>query len=177
MTHRALAIDAAFKAGDLSALRAALDDPGALPNGPMPQSIGPCLTYAVYHSPLSFIRELLELGADPNVDAGDGFPPLFAALWQSTRTDTNDLARLLLAYGADPNQRGHNDYSVLHVAVLEENLEVAGMLLEAGADLGIRTRIDDLETPRELAERRGASRCLALFDHWTTRHPSEGNSR
>src|ERR1043165_7114534 len=73
-------IDAAFSAGDLDALRAAVDDPGAEPNGVMPLVIGSCLVYAIYHSPLAFIRTLLELGADPNAPANDGFPPLIAAL-------------------------------------------------------------------------------------------------
>lgn len=59
-------IDAAFRAGDLAVLQAAVDDPAAVPNGPMPLVIGPCLEYPIYHSPLSFIRTLLEIGADPN---------------------------------------------------------------------------------------------------------------
>jgi hypothetical protein len=59
-------IDAAFHVGDLAALRAAVDDPADLPNGPMPLTIGSCLEYAIYHSPLPFIRTLLEIGADPN---------------------------------------------------------------------------------------------------------------
>jgi uncharacterized protein len=58
-------IDAAFRAGDLAALRAAVDDPASVPNGPMPLTIGSCLEYAIYHSPLPFIRTLLEIGADP----------------------------------------------------------------------------------------------------------------
>ena len=73
-------IDSAFRAGDLAALRAAVDDPDAVPNGPMPLAIGPCLVYAIYHSPLAFVRTLLEAGADPNLDGHDGFPPLIAAL-------------------------------------------------------------------------------------------------
>ena len=63
-------IDDAFRAGDLDGLRAALDDPAAVPHGPMPDTIGSCLVYAIYHSPLSFIRTLLELGADPNAPVG-----------------------------------------------------------------------------------------------------------
>src|SRR5262245_42416759 len=73
-------IDDAFAAGDLDALRAAVDDSAVIPNGAMPMAIGPCLTYAIYWSPLAFIGQLLELGADPNADDGDGFPPLHAAL-------------------------------------------------------------------------------------------------
>jgi hypothetical protein len=42
-------IDAAFRAGDLAALRAAVDDPAVVPNGPMPLTIGACLEYAIYH--------------------------------------------------------------------------------------------------------------------------------
>ena len=60
------AIDDAFRAGDLAALRAAVDDPSAIPNGSLDDTIGTCLVYAIYHSPLAFIRELLDLGADPN---------------------------------------------------------------------------------------------------------------
>jgi hypothetical protein len=73
-------IDDAFRRGDLAALRAAVDDPGDVPNGPMPLAIGPCLAYAMYHSPLPFIRTLLEIGADPNPQDHIGFPPLIAAL-------------------------------------------------------------------------------------------------
>ena len=73
-------IDAAFRAGDLSALRTAVDDPTSVPNGPMPLTIGLCLEYAIYHSPLPFIRLLLEIGADPNPVDNAGFPQLIAAL-------------------------------------------------------------------------------------------------
>ena len=60
-------IDDAFRKGDLEALRAAVGDPSIVPNGQMPLSIGPCLTYAIYWSPFAFIKQLLDLGADPNV--------------------------------------------------------------------------------------------------------------
>ena len=42
-----------------------VDNPRSVPNGPMPLAIRPCLEYAIYHSPLPFIRTLLEMGADP----------------------------------------------------------------------------------------------------------------
>ena len=58
-------IDDAFHRGDLEALRAAVDDPSTIPNGRMPDTVGSCLVYAIYHSPLPFIRALLEMGARP----------------------------------------------------------------------------------------------------------------
>src|SRR6476660_9012713 len=103
-------IDAAFRSGNLSGLRAAVDDPESVPNGPMPLTIGPCLEYAIYHSPLSFIRTLLEIGANPNPADHAGFPPLIAALSCSRpqpgspgRPDVVDIIELLLSFGADPN--------------------------------------------------------------------------
>ena len=153
-------IDAAFKAGDLEALRAAVDDPSVIPNGPMPMTIGPCLTYAIYWSPLAFVRQLLELGADPKHDDGDGFPPLIAALSKLTphpgswnRPDVLDVIELLLKHGADPNQRGVNDYTALHKAVEQRSLAAVDLLLRAGADRSLRTRIDDCETPEAMARR------------------------
>ena len=155
-------IDAAFRAGDLTALREAVGHPSIVPNGQMPLSVGPCLAYAIYWSPLAFIRELLELGADPNHDDGDGFPPLHAALSKThphpgsmTRTDVHEVIALLLQFGADPNQRGFNDYTPLHKAVEERNVAAIALLLDAGADPNLRTRIDDCETAGEMARKAG----------------------
>jgi uncharacterized protein len=151
-------IDDAFRRGDLEALRAAVDDPGVIPNGVMPITFGSCLVYAIYHSPLAFIRTLLEIGADPNAPVDDGFPPLIAALGctrqapgLNTRTDVAEIIRVLLAFGADPNQRGINDYTPLHMAVAERYPAAVRLLLDGGADPHLRTRIDDYETPLDMA--------------------------
>ena len=53
----------------------------------MPLTIGSCLEYAIYRSPLPFIRTLLE------------------------------ILKLLLAFRSDPDQRGINDYTPLHMAI------------------------------------------------------------
>src|SRR5579871_7069250 len=132
-------IDEAFRGGDLDALRAALDDPTAVPNGRMPVTIGTCLVYAIYHSPLSFIRTLLEIGADPNAPVDDGFPPLIAALScardqpsATKRSDVDEILRLLLRFGADPNQRGINDYTPLHMAIAARHALAVQILLVGG---------------------------------------------
>src|SRR6266550_9154644 len=163
-------IDNAFRVGDLTALQPAVDDPESVPNGPMPLTIGPCLEYAIYHSPLSFLRTLLEIGANPNPADHAGFPPLIAALscsrpqpGSSGRPDVVDIIELLLSFRADPNQRGLNDYTPLHMAVSVRNLPAIELLLKGGADPRLRTRIDDCETPREMAEKAGLRNIVELL--------------
>lgn len=164
-------IDAAFRAGDLEALRAAVDDPDVVPNGVMPLTIGPCLEYAIYHSPLAFIRALLELGANPNPKDHAGFPPLIAALacsrshpGSAARPDVVEMLELLLRYGADPNQRGINGWTPLHMAVAERNAEAIPILLAAGADPTLATNVDDYETAFEMAKQSGREDLAALLD-------------
>ena len=163
-------IDEAFRDGDLDRLRAAVDDPAVIPNGRMPDTIGSCLVCAIYRSPLAFIRTLLEIGADPNAPVDDGFPPLIAALsctrdvqGAKRRPDVDDILRLLLASGADPNQRGLNDYTPLHMAVAERNTFAVQILLDGGANADVRTRIDECETPLEMAQAAGLTDIAAIL--------------
>ena len=172
-THAAdvLRIDAAFRAGDLAALRAAVADPSAVPNGVMPLEIGSCLEYAICHSPVAFIRTLLEAGAAPTPAEPTGFPPLLAAVLASQRVtgypgrpDAHAIVDLLLACGADPNVRGMNDETPLHVAVALGDLPLVRALLTAGADPELDTRIDDGVTPVALARAKGFEAIVALLE-------------
>ena len=125
----------------------------------MPLAVGPILTYAIYWSPLAFIEELLAIGADPNGHDNDGFPPLIAALCKThpqpgslPRHDVVEVLARLLDAGADPNQRGINDWTALMMAVVETNVEAVRLLLARGADPALRTRIDECETALEMAQ-------------------------
>lgn len=109
------AIDQAFRAGDFEGLSVAL---GSTPrwfdeNMPFEFGLGHPLEYAIYWSPLTFIRELLEAGSSANYVDDTGFPALFATL-STNRPDKLDILRLLLKAGAEPNQRGLNDWTPLH---------------------------------------------------------------
>jgi hypothetical protein len=165
-----LRVHAAFVAGDLEALRQAIDDPAQLPNGWISDAVGSSLVYAIYHSPLAFIRTMLEMGADANAPAADGFPPLIAALSTAgdvrgapRRPDVDEVLRLLLSFGADPNQRGINDYTALHMAVVARRPLAVQLLLERGADPALATRIDDYETPLQLAQISGYADIAGLL--------------
>jgi ankyrin repeat protein len=170
-------VDAAFRAGDLEGLRGALGDPAGFPDVRGPITIGHCLEYAIYHSPLSFVRLLLERGADPNYADHAGFPSLIAALTclrsvpgSPARADAHEILELLLGAGADPNQRGLNDYTPLHWAAGDGDERVVQLLLAHRADVTARTRIDEYETPREVAQRAGHQAVAELLDQHVARH-------
>lgn len=147
-------IDEAFKAGDLAALGKAL---GGSPRWfdeamPFELGLGHPLEYAIYWSPVTFIAELIGAGSDPNYEDDAGFPALIAAL-SASRSDRHEIVALLLREGADPNrQRGINDWTPLHYSVAVRDALSIRMLLEAGADPHLRTRIDDCATALEEAE-------------------------
>ena len=129
------------------------------------------LVEAIYDGPLGDIRALLEAGADPKAPVDDGFPPLIAALscgravpGAKARRDVDEIIRLLLSFGADPHQRGINDYTALHMAVAEGNALAVQRLLDAGADPDLRTRIDDCDTPLEMARAMDRADMIAILE-------------
>lgn len=149
------ALHAAFLQGDLHAIQTQLGNPQDFPNTPMDNCTGEtCLEYAIYHSPLSLVRSLLELGANPNYKAADGFPALISAIDRQGE-DRYAVLELLLEFGADIHQRGVNDYTPLHYAATRDDAAAVKLLLQHGADPTARTRIDDYATPLEEAERFG----------------------
>ena len=128
------------------------------------------LEYAIYWSPLAFIARLIGIGADSNYLPNAGFPSLFAAL-SSDRPDKNEVLELLLESGADVGQRGVNDWTPLHYAVVERDLEAVKILLAYGADPNLRTRIDHYTTPIEDAEALGFTAAVELMFQAESKSP------
>jgi len=156
----AIGLHEAYRRGDLAAVRAALGDPPDFPNCRGPRGMGEnILEYAIYWSPLPFVRTLLELGADPNYGDHAGFPSLIAALC-ANRSDRAELLALLLSHGADIGQRGVNDYTPLHWAAAADDAVMIELLLAHGADPSARTNVDDYATPLEEAERLGRAAAI-----------------
>ena len=94
---------------------------------------------------LAVIRLLLERGADPNTKAivagmSDGETPLRVAVYLHNRVETClAVARLLLDFGADVNERDCSGKTILFQMAERRNpmCEVASLLLERGADVRI----------------------------------------
>jgi len=155
----------AYCRGDLVALLKILGNPSGFPNCHQPLDLAAGdypLEYAIYWSPMAFVAELLRLGADPSYVDPAGFPPLIAAL-SSRRADRNQILNLLLEHGADVGQRGINDWTPLHYAVSDRNLEAVRLLLSRGADPDLKTRIDDHTSALEDAEAIGFTEAAVLM--------------
>lgn len=169
------AVDAAYKAGDMAALQHALGDPPGFPNVRQPHDLGldVPLEYAIYHSPLAFISELIALGADVDYEDAGGFPALIAAI-STERSDKLEILRLLLDAGAGINrQRGINDWTPLHYAFALRDLDSIRLLLARAADPTIATRIDDRTSPLEDAEAAGLDDVVAMMRAAIARGDSE----
>lgn len=163
-------LERALRAGDLDAARAVFGDADRFPNVRDPYTAQWILALGLAWSPEAAIEHLLELGADPNFAANDGFPAL-VAVTLSSRDDRHALIELLLANGADVERRGLNDWTPLHAAASIDDAAAIELLLRAHADPSARTSIDDHETALELAVRAGNERAVAALEAgepWTT---------
>lgn len=167
------AIDDAFKTGDFEALGAALGNAPRWFDERMPfdLGLGHPLEYAIYWSPVEFISALLEAGSNPNYDDHAGFPSIIAAL-STDRTDKLAIIHILLDHGADANMRGVNDWTPLHYAVAVRDAEAIGLLLAAGADPSLETRIDQYATALDEAEDAGFESGASLLREAMSRRSS-----
>lgn len=151
----------AVRAGDFAALRAHFNDEPGFPEV-MDEGGLPLLTLAIYFGPPKLVAELLGAGADPRAEPADGFPALFAAMDREGE-DRYSVMELLIRAGADPQQRGINDYTALHYAACRDDAPAILLLLRHGGRLDARTRIDDCTTPFEEARRLGCHNALAAL--------------
>ncbi|NTX64307.1 ankyrin repeat domain-containing protein [Myxococcus sp. CA051A] len=105
---------------------------------------------AIVQHDLERVRALLVRGADPNLPREDGWRPLHVAIGQMGVGGTIDFIKLLIEHGADVNEwDAHHHETPLLSAMEPPELEVARVLLEAGADPNVRRSTH--ESPLQLA--------------------------
>lgn len=149
----AAALHDAAKAGDLTAIAAALDggaDVNEADGGATP------LYFAVRRNKPDAARLLIERGADVNAVASLG-PALFAAVAKSRI----ELIRLLLEKGADPNI-AFDGNTALHIAAEKLCIACLTALVESGADVNAKDvyGAPPLHLARRYGNREGADYLL-----------------
>jgi hypothetical protein len=103
---------------------------------------------------------ILDLGLDVNRN-DDGFTLLMTAIDASD--DDPVMVTLLLDHGADLQARGINDFTPLHRAASWGFVRVVLCLLDRGAQIDARTRIDDYSTPLIVAAQAGKREVVELL--------------
>jgi hypothetical protein len=126
---------------------------------------GRWITEAIFNGSLNSIQWMLSKGVDLGFCELDGYTPLHSALERSG-SDKYEVLELLLKHGAPVNAHGNNDWTPAHKAVGRNDLRALKILASHGADFTIRTRIDNYETPLEMARqmvRRGKNPRIAKY--------------
>jgi ankyrin repeat protein len=161
-------VEAAIRAGDLALLEEYAAIVPGFPEG-ADAEMGPwiCMFAA---GPIPALRWALARGVPVDPDVDDGFPPLLAAL-DAGGTEVCARLSLLIAAGADLGRHGFNDWTALHMAAAKGELDAVRLLLDAGADRSIRTRIDDFATPEEEARLLGQTAAADLIRDWDGDRP------
>lgn len=118
------------------------------------------LVIAAYKGYTEIVQKLLEAGADVTaVDPGMKATALHAAAYAG-RTEA---ARVLIAHKIDIDKQGpYNGYTALHDAIWQNNVATAQVIIDAGANLGIKSK--DGLTPLEMAKARGCKEIAALIE-------------
>ena len=97
------------------------------------------------------IKWMLKKGVNLDFRDDEGCTPILSAI-DRDKDDRLEIIRLLIEYGAPLNKKGFNDYTPLHLAAARDDVTILKILVEAGADLSIKTEIDEYATALEEAK-------------------------
>jgi uncharacterized protein len=123
------------------------------------------LTLASFFGHREVVDFLLSKGADPNTPAKNPMrvAPLHSAAAHTRPFVAFSIAKLLLMYGASANARQEGEWTALHQAAANGNLDLVALLLECGADPTARS--SDGKTPVDLAIEKGQQKTADILNH------------
>ena len=138
--------------------RLAAEMPG-FPDGVDPYIGRRWIINAIDTGSLVAIRWMLAKGVDLNFRDEEGATPIHCAVDRS-RADKYDVMEMLIVAGVPLNIKGFNDWTPAHLAAARDDVDALRILVRHGADLSIRTEIDNYATP--LGEARHLNKVKAV---------------
>jgi uncharacterized protein len=138
----ALNIFEAAATGQTARVRELLAANPSLVNAYAPDGFHP-LGLAAFFGNETTVEALLQAGADVNQPSREAMK--VSALHSAAAARRPDIARMLLAKGANPNLRGEGGFTVFHAVAITGQIDLAEMLLKHGAD--VNTQDDSGKTP------------------------------
>ena len=96
------------------------------------------------------VKWVLSKDVDLSFRNDEGYTPILSAI-ERKLSDKYEIIQLLIDCGAPINKKGINDWTPLHMAAAREDIEALKILVKNGADLTIKTVIDNYATPLEEA--------------------------
>jgi ankyrin repeat protein len=92
------------------------------------------------------VEWMLSKGVNLDFTDDEGVTPLSSAI-DRENPDRYEIIELLIKHGVPINRKGFNDWTPLHQAAAREDIKALELLVKRGADLSVRTDIDDYATP------------------------------
>lgn len=132
--------------GQTARLRELVANDASLVNAYSPDGFTP-LGFAVFFSQPENVKALLDAGADVNLPSRESMK--VTPLASAAAAKQTELARVLIAHGANVNARGATGHVPLHEAAANGNVELVKLLIDSGADRNAKT--DDGKTPLDFA--------------------------
>ena len=120
------------------------------------------ITNAIDCGSMETVKWMLSKNVELKFRDDEGYTPLHSSIGRDL-SNKYEVFEALIKAGADINAHGPNDYTPLHLAIIRNDLKAVSILIQAGADKTIRTRIDNYETPMELAQRRNNQEAVELL--------------
>jgi hypothetical protein len=127
---------------------------GSFPHGEDPYLGRHWITNAIDEGSKAAVEWMLHKGVDLDFRDDEGYTPLHSAIDRQP-PDRQAVIEALLVAGAPVNRKGLNDWTPAHMAAARDDVEALRLLVRYGADLTIRTEIDDYATPLEEARNLG----------------------
>ena len=144
--------------GQTQRLRELIAADPSLVNSHAPDGFTP-LGLAIFFGHSETVNALLDAGADVNLASRESMK--VSPLASASAAGQLEIARVLIARGANVNARAASDFTPLHESAASGRMEFAKLLLENGADVNART--SDGKTPLDYAREHNRAEMVQLL--------------